>query len=164
MVGDWRVSRAGSMLLYWPKLPYPYYSLHFSLSLLSVYRLVLWGWGLRNDRVYTLHCRFFLIIIHIPVVLKNSLAVVGSPTCSWRSLIILLLVDFILFGVCLHINGVHLHFNIGRIHFNWVANTLLEVACIFMGFVYIFMWATYMFLRVSNTLLQGWQNYFLREW
>ena len=24
----------------------------FSLSLLSVYRLVLWGWGLRTDRVY----------------------------------------------------------------------------------------------------------------
>ena len=25
---------------------------YFSLSLLSVYRLVLWGWGLRTDRVY----------------------------------------------------------------------------------------------------------------
>ena len=25
----------------------------FSLSLLSVYRLLLWGWGLRTDRVYT---------------------------------------------------------------------------------------------------------------
>ena len=24
----------------------------FSISLLSVYRLVLWGWGLRTDRVY----------------------------------------------------------------------------------------------------------------
>ena len=54
MVWDWRVSRAGPMLLYWPKLLYPYYSLpySFSLSLLSVYRLVLWGWGLRTDRVY----------------------------------------------------------------------------------------------------------------
>ena len=32
------------MLFYWPKLLYPYYSLLlFSLSLLSVYRLVLWG-------------------------------------------------------------------------------------------------------------------------
>ena len=54
MVWDWRVSRAGPMLLYWPKLLYPYtivlYS--FSLSLLSVYRLVLCGWGLRTDRVY----------------------------------------------------------------------------------------------------------------
>ena len=33
----------------------------FSLSLLHVYRLVLWGWGLRTDRVYitlsALHCR-----------------------------------------------------------------------------------------------------------
>ena len=25
---------------------------YFSLSLLSVYRLVLWGWGLQTDRVY----------------------------------------------------------------------------------------------------------------
>ena len=53
MVWDWRVSRAGPMLLYWPNLLYPYYSrLLFSLSLLSVYRLVLWGWGLRTDRVF----------------------------------------------------------------------------------------------------------------
>ena len=53
MVWDWRVSRAGPMLLYWPKLLYPtivfYY---FSLSLISVNRLVLWGWGLQTDRVY----------------------------------------------------------------------------------------------------------------
>ena len=27
MVWDWRISRAGPMLLYWPKLLYPYYSL-----------------------------------------------------------------------------------------------------------------------------------------
>ena len=54
MVWDWRASRAGSMLFYWPKLLYPYYSLLlFSLSLLSVYRLVLWGRGLRTDGVYT---------------------------------------------------------------------------------------------------------------
>ena len=45
--------RAGSMLFYWPKLLYPYYDLLlFSLSLLPVYILVLWGWGLRTDRVY----------------------------------------------------------------------------------------------------------------
>ena len=54
MVWDWLVSRAGPMLLYWPKLLYPYNSLLlFSLFLLSVYRLVFWGWGLRTDRVYT---------------------------------------------------------------------------------------------------------------
>ena len=29
MVWDWRVSRAGPMLFYWPKLLYPYYSLLF---------------------------------------------------------------------------------------------------------------------------------------
>ena len=42
------------MLFYWPKLLYiptiVYCS--FSFALLSVYRLVLWGWGLRTDRVY----------------------------------------------------------------------------------------------------------------
>ena len=30
MVWDWRVSRAGPLLLYWPKLLYPYYSLLLS--------------------------------------------------------------------------------------------------------------------------------------
>ena len=42
-----------SAMLYWPKLLYPtiiYY--FFSLSLLSVYRLVLWGRGILTDRVY----------------------------------------------------------------------------------------------------------------
>ena len=46
-------SRAGPMLFYWPSSSIPtivfYY---FSLSLLSVYRLVLWGWGLRTDSEY----------------------------------------------------------------------------------------------------------------
>ena len=35
MVWDWRVSRAGPMLLYWPKLLYPYYSLLLSVSFSS---------------------------------------------------------------------------------------------------------------------------------
>ena len=47
MVWDWLVFEAGSILFYLPKLLYPY----VSLSLLSVYRLVLWGWGLWTDRV-----------------------------------------------------------------------------------------------------------------
>ena len=52
MVWAWRVSRAGPIHFYWPNWLYPYYSLYsFSLSL-SVYGLVLWGWGLRPDRVY----------------------------------------------------------------------------------------------------------------
>ena len=53
MVWDWLVSRAGPMLLIGPSCKIPtvvFYS--FSLSLLSTYRLVLWGWGLRTDRVY----------------------------------------------------------------------------------------------------------------
>ena len=55
MVWDWRVSRAGPMLLFWPKLlSIPTIVFYFfSLSLFSVYRLVLWSWGLRTDRVYT---------------------------------------------------------------------------------------------------------------
>ena len=53
MVWDWLVSRAVPMLFYWPKLLYPYYCLllFFPFSF-AVYRLVLWGWGLRTDRVY----------------------------------------------------------------------------------------------------------------
>ena len=53
MVWDWRVSRAGPMLFYWPKLLYPYYSpLLFFPFLIPVYWLVLYGWGLRTDSVY----------------------------------------------------------------------------------------------------------------
>ena len=53
MVWDWRVSRAGLMLFYWPNCSIPtivfYY---FFISIISLYRLVLWDWGLRTDRVY----------------------------------------------------------------------------------------------------------------
>ena len=41
MVWNWRDSRAVPMLFYWPK----------PVSLFSVYRLVLCGWGLRTDMV-----------------------------------------------------------------------------------------------------------------
>ena len=54
MVWDWRVSRAGPTLLYYPNccsIPTIVFN-SLSLSLLSAYRLVLWGWGLRTDRVY----------------------------------------------------------------------------------------------------------------
>ena len=40
MVWDWRVSRAGPMLFYWPKLLYPYYSLLLFLHLSSSCLLV----------------------------------------------------------------------------------------------------------------------------
>ena len=51
------------MLFYWPKLLYPYYSLLlFFPSLLSVYRLKLWG---VYHSLSALHCRHFLIIIII---------------------------------------------------------------------------------------------------
>ena len=52
MVYYWQVSRAGSIIFYWPKLLNIYYSFYtLSLSHLSVYRLILWGLGLRTDRV-----------------------------------------------------------------------------------------------------------------
>ena len=52
MVWDWRVSRAGPMPFYWPSCSLPFCLLLFSLSLLSFYGLVLWGWCLRTDRVW----------------------------------------------------------------------------------------------------------------
>ena len=53
MVWDWRVSRAGPMLFIGLRCSIPTIVLYsFSLSLLSVYGLVLWGWGRRTDRVY----------------------------------------------------------------------------------------------------------------
>ena len=51
MVWDWRVLRAGPMLFYWIKQLAPLFLLLFSLTLLSLFRLVLWGWGPRTDRV-----------------------------------------------------------------------------------------------------------------
>ena len=51
MVWDWRVSRAGPMPFYWPCCSLTFRRLLFSISLLLFYRLMLWGWGLRTDRV-----------------------------------------------------------------------------------------------------------------
>ena len=47
----------GQCFFYWPlscSIPTILFY-HFPLYLLSVYRLVLWGWGLRTDRVYRVH-------------------------------------------------------------------------------------------------------------
>ena len=51
MVWDWQVSREGPMPFYWPSCSLTFCLLLFSLSLLSFCGLVLWGWGLRTDRV-----------------------------------------------------------------------------------------------------------------
>ena len=51
MVWDWRVSRAGPMPSCWPSCSLLFDLQLFSLSLLFLYRLVEWGWGLRTNRV-----------------------------------------------------------------------------------------------------------------
>ena len=51
MVWDWRVSRADPMTFCWPSCSLLFCLQLFSISLLFLYRLVLWGWGLRTDRV-----------------------------------------------------------------------------------------------------------------
>ena len=73
---DWWVSRAGPMLSYWSKLLYPVPTIvfyYFPFTLLSVYRSVFWGWGLRTDGVYVtlsaLHCRHFLILLIIIIII-----------------------------------------------------------------------------------------------
>ena len=53
MVWNWRVSRAGLMLFYYPKLLYPYYSLLLFFPFSSFCLLVgIVGWGLRTERVF----------------------------------------------------------------------------------------------------------------
>ena len=47
---DWRVPRAGPMFFIGLSCSIPTIVFSFSVSLLSVYRLVLWGWSLRTDR------------------------------------------------------------------------------------------------------------------
>ena len=51
MVWDWRVSREDPMPFCWPSCSLLFCLQLFSLSLLFLYRLVVWGWGLRTDRV-----------------------------------------------------------------------------------------------------------------
>ena len=51
MVWDWRVSRAVKIPFYGLSCSLPFCLLLFLLSLLSSYGLVLWGRGLRTDRV-----------------------------------------------------------------------------------------------------------------
>ena len=63
MVWDWRVSRAWPMNFYWPSCSLTFCLLLFSLSLLSLHGLVLWGWSLRTDRV----------LIALPTMLYNPL-------------------------------------------------------------------------------------------
>ena len=62
-------SRAGPMPFCWPSCSLLFCLQLFSLSLLFVYRLVVWGWGLRTESVNlplpALHCQSFLIIIII---------------------------------------------------------------------------------------------------
>ena len=51
IVRDWWVSRAGYIHFYWPWCSLPFCLPLFFISLLSFYEFVLWGWGLRTNRV-----------------------------------------------------------------------------------------------------------------
>ena len=50
IVFDWRISRAGPTPFYWPSCSLNFCLLLHSLSFLSFYGMILWGWGLRTDR------------------------------------------------------------------------------------------------------------------
>ena len=68
MVRDWRISRAGTMLFYWPKLLYPCYSLTifpFLFFLSIVWYCGAMVFGLIWVSLSALHCRPLLIIIII---------------------------------------------------------------------------------------------------
>ena len=49
MMWDWRGSREGPMPFCWPSCSLLFCPQLFSLSLILLYRLVVWGWGLRTD-------------------------------------------------------------------------------------------------------------------
>ena len=51
MVWDWRVSRAGPMPFWWPSFSLLFCLQLFSLFLVFLYRLDVWCWGLRTDKV-----------------------------------------------------------------------------------------------------------------
>ena len=51
MVWDCWVSRTGPMTFYWPSFSFPFWCLLVSISFLSFYGLILWGWGRRTDTV-----------------------------------------------------------------------------------------------------------------
>ena len=67
MVWDWRVSRAGPMPFCWPSCSLHFCLQLFSLSLLFLYRLVVWGWGLRTDR-----CQYPSPGLALPIFFNNN--------------------------------------------------------------------------------------------
>ena len=78
MVCDWQVSRAEPMPFYWPSCLLTFCLMLFSLSLISFCGLVLWGWGLRTDRVLIALSQpcvanLFLIIIIILTLVANDI-------------------------------------------------------------------------------------------
>ena len=52
MAWDWWVSRAGPTPFYWPSGSLPVCLVLLSIYFILFYGLVLWGWGLRTDRVF----------------------------------------------------------------------------------------------------------------
>ena len=79
MVWDWRVSRAGPMPFCWPSCSLLFCLQLFSISLLFLYRLVLWLWGLRTDRASislsrTCIANLFLVIIITVMIIARLIA------------------------------------------------------------------------------------------
>ena len=88
MVWDWRVSRADPMPFCWPSCSLLFCLQLFSLSLLFLYRLVVWGWGLRTDSLSTPSPGLALPIffnnnkIIIIIIIDSLLLLVGRGSIS----------------------------------------------------------------------------------
>ena len=84
MVWDWQVSRVGPIPFTWHSCSL----LLVSLSLLSFYGLVLWGWDLQNDRVsitlFQLCISHFFLNNNILLHFDGCCAIPRCQSCSSR--------------------------------------------------------------------------------
>ena len=69
MVWDWRVSRAGSMLLYWPKLLYPYHSLQLFFPFLFFLSI---GWYCGAGVFGLIGCTSLSLSLALPTFFNNN--------------------------------------------------------------------------------------------
>ena len=69
MVWDWRVSRAGPMILYWPKLLYPYYSLLLFFPFLFFLSI---GWCCEAGVFGLIGCTSLSLSLKLPTFSNNN--------------------------------------------------------------------------------------------